>query len=208
MGDEMGKMIENPEVYFEKLIPKRGSLLKELEAEAERESIPIIGPVVGEFLYILARSINAVNILELGTATGYSAMFLAEAVAEKGGRVVTLENNLERGERAKKNFEKAGLDRYINVVFGDALNEISNMEDLFDMIFIDINKSDYIIGLPHFYRLLRKNGLLVADNIGFKDAEPYNKALFEDPSWRTVNLYAYLPLHSPENDGLSVALRL
>ncbi len=75
----MSNIVDQPEHYFRQFIPKREELLIELEAEAEREDIPITGPVVGELLCILACAAKARRILELGTATGYSAIFLAKA---------------------------------------------------------------------------------------------------------------------------------
>jgi hypothetical protein len=80
-------MIPDMENYFRGFIPRRDALLRELEEEAKRESIPIVGPVVGELLYILARMSGAKNILELGTATGYSGIYLARALAP-GGKIV------------------------------------------------------------------------------------------------------------------------
>ncbi len=86
----MSDIIDQPENYFKQLIPKRDELLLELEAQAELENIPIIGPVVGELLFILAYAAKARRILELGTATGYSAIYLAKACEVFNGRVVTL----------------------------------------------------------------------------------------------------------------------
>jgi len=77
----MPDLIDNPEEYFRQFLPKRDQLLIELEEEARREEIPIVGPIVGELLHILARVTQARRILELGTATGYSTIFLARAFA-------------------------------------------------------------------------------------------------------------------------------
>ena len=82
----MSRMIPDPEGYFRKFVPSRDSLLLEMEEEARQEGIPIVGPVVGELLYILVCASGAVQILELGTATGYSAIYLARACDELNGR--------------------------------------------------------------------------------------------------------------------------
>ena len=87
----MTKMMPDLEGYFRGLAPDSDALLLELEAEATRESIPIVGPVVGELLFVLARATGAKNILELGTATGYSGIFLGRACAQIPGRVISLE---------------------------------------------------------------------------------------------------------------------
>lgn len=204
----MSQSIDNPEAYFQKLIYPRDELMLQLEAEADREGIPIIGPVVGELLYILAQVTGARQILELGAATGYSAIFLARGCEALQGKVITLENDPVMAERAQRNIRKAGYENTVEVVLVDALAAIAEMSRRFDMIFIDIEKEDYIRALPHLYRLLRPGGLLVADNVSYRGADTFNRAVFADSRWRSVNLYGYLPLHSPEKDALCLALRL
>ena len=204
----MSKMINKPEEYFQELIPERDELLMELEAEAEEENIPIVGPVVGELLYILAGAVGAANILEIGTATGYSAIYLARGCAPIDGRVVTLEKNGTMAERARQNFQKAGLGDRVEVRVADALETLKQLDDVFDLIFIDIEKKDYIKALPDCRRLLRKGGLLVADNVAFTDADAFNRGIAANPDWRSVSLLSYLPMHSPEKDALCIALRL
>jgi len=204
----MTQSIDNPEEYFQKLIYPRDELLLQLEAEAARESIPIIGPVVGELLYILASVTGARQILELGTATGYSAIFLARGCEAIGGKVITLENDPVMAERAQRNIRAAGYENIVEVVLVDALAAIAEMSRRFDLIFIDIEKEDYIRSLPHLYRLLRPGGLLVADNVSYRGADTFNRAVFADPRWRSVSLYGYLPLHSPEKDAVSLTVRL
>ena len=204
----MSKMIDQPENYFEALIPARDELLMQLEAEAEQENIPIVGPVVGELLYVLTGAIGAASILEIGTATGYSAIYLARGCAPIGGRVVTLENNDSMADRARRNFQKAGLGDRVEVRVADALETLKKLDDVYDLIFIDIEKKDYIKALPDCRRLLRKGGLLVADNVAFKDADAFNRGIADNPDWRSVSLLSYLPLHSPEKDALCIALRL
>lgn len=204
----MSDLVENPERYFRQFVPKRNALLKELEAEALAEDIPIVGPVVGELLCILARISGAEKILELGTATGYSAIFLAGAFQTPRGRLITLENNPEMAERARENFRRAGLDSQIDIRVGDAFEEMEKIAPPFDVIFMDIDKVDYDVALPHCRRLLRKEGLLIADNVGFKDADPFNRRIFESLEWKSITLFSFLPFHSPEKDGLCLALRL
>jgi caffeoyl-CoA O-methyltransferase len=204
----MSELIKNPEKYFRRFIPKRSALLKELEEEALREDIPIIGPVVGELLFILARIIRAERILELGTATGYSAIHMAEAFENLKGQIITLENNPAMAARARTNFKRAGFDDQIQIRLGDAIEEMKKIHMSFDLIFMDIDKVDYATALPYCRDLLRQNGLLVADNVGFEDADPFNTAIFNSMEFRPVSLFSFLPLHSPENDGLCLALRL
>jgi predicted O-methyltransferase YrrM len=204
----MSKLVDQPEKYFKELIPPRDELLLELEAEAEQENIPIVGPVVGELLFILASAIKAQNILELGTATGYSAIYLARACEPVSGRVVTLELDPSKAARARQNFQKTGLGGRVDVRAADALTALSRLDDEFDLIFLDIGKQDYVKALPDCQRLLRKGGLLVADNVGFEDADKFNRTISVHPGWRSIALFSYLPLHSPEKDALCLALRL
>lgn len=204
----MSHMIENTEEYFSGLIPPRDELLLELEREAEEKGIPIVGPVVGELIYILARVSKAHRVLELGTATGYSGIYLARAVQTLGGKLVTCENNPETAEKARVNFERAGLQTCVEIKIGDALHTLGRLQRLFDFIFLDIEKKDYIHALPDCKRLLNTNGLLVADNTSFSDACPFNDEIAHDKSWKSVQLLSFLPRHSPNHDGLCIALRV
>jgi len=204
----MPDLIDNPEEYFRQFLPKRDQLLIELEEEARREEIPIVGPIVGELLHILARVTQARRILELGTATGYSTIFLARAFTSTRGRLVTIDKDPDMAARAKINFHRAGLDQQIDIVVGDSQEKLSEMDKSFDLVFLDIDKEYYASVLPHCRRLLKKGGLLIADNVGFKDADPFNRLIYKSSEWRSVNLFAYLPLHSPEKDGLCLASRL
>ena len=203
----MSAIVENPDSYFRRLVPDRDPLLLEMEADAQRNSIPIVGPVVGELLYILARATAAKTILELGTASGYSAIYLARACKHINGRVITLEQDPAMAEKALKNFKTAGLELHIEIRICDALQEISKMTNPSDFIFMDIEKEDYGRALPYCQKLLRKDGLLVVDNVGFKDADEFNQIIAHHPEWRMVSLFSFLPFHSPENDGICLALR-
>jgi predicted O-methyltransferase YrrM len=201
-------MIPDPEAYFRSFIPSRDELLLELERQAQEENIPIVGPVVGELLYILARAINSRAILELGTATGYSAIYLAQGLTGKRGMVTTLERDEIMATRAKENIARAGLADRVEVRVGDVVQVLETLEGPYDLIFLDIDKEDYADALRGCRRLLRLGGLLVVDNIAFLGASEFNQRIFNDKSWRSVQLYSFLPEHSPENDGLTLAVRI
>ncbi len=204
----MSTMIPDLEGYFRGLAPDSDALLRELEAEAERESIPIVGPVVGELLFVLARATGAKNILELGTATGYSGIFLGRACAGIEGRVVSLELDEAMAQRARGNFARAGLNGVVEVRVGEALKLMAEMSDTFDLVFLDIDKESYLPALSLCRRLLRPGGLLVADNVAFSGAADFNREILENPVWRAVHLLSFLPRHSPEHDGLALAVKL
>jgi predicted O-methyltransferase YrrM len=203
----MSVMIPDMENYFRGFIPPRDALLLALEEEAARESIPIVGPVVGELLYILARVTGARNILELGTASGYSGIYLARALPP-GGKLITLELSDAMASRGRANFLKAGLDQLVEVREGQALDLMAAMNGTFDLIFLDIDKESYASALPHCRRLLKVGGLLIADNVAFAGADSFNREIFGQKAWRAVHLLSFLPQHSPEKDGLSLAVRV
>ncbi len=204
----MSPMIPDLEGYFQGFIPSRDELLLKLEQEAQEEGIPIVGPVVGELLFILARATAAANILELGTATGYSTIYLGRGCAASNGQVLTLELDADMARRARRNFATAGLADRLEVRVGQALDLLPTLTGPFDLIFMDIDKESYLPALPFCYHLLKVGGLLITDNVGFSGADAFNREIFRQRQWRTVHLLSFLPHHSPEKDGLSLALRV
>jgi len=201
-------MVDRPTTYFGQWISDRSQLLQKLEAQAAEKDVPIVGPVVGRLLYILARLSKARQILELGTATGYSAICMGEACRENQGRVITFEIDPEMARQARDNIAQAGLHNVIEVRCQDALHAMDTFEHPVDMLFMDIEKQDYVGLLPKFGKIIRSNGLLMADNTGFKDAHRFNRAIHESPAWASVNLWAFLPGHSPEHDGICIAVKV
>lgn len=201
-------MIADSEKYFRNFIPPRDEILLQLEQEAKAEGIPIVGPIVGELLYILARATQARAILELGAATGYSAIYLARGCEPVHGRVITLEWDERMAARARANIAKAGLADQVEVQVGDAQTLMAKMTGPFDLIFMDIDKEGYLPALAHCHRLLKTGGLLITDNVGFAGADAFNQEIFADPRWRVAPLLCFLPNHSPEKDGLSIAVKV
>lgn len=202
----MSRVMDRPEDFFRSLLPGRDALLVRLETEAAAEGIPIIGPAAGRLLQMLAAVSGAARILELGTATGYSAIHLARGSADS--RVVTVELRDAMAERAAASFAEAGLTKRIELLRGDALVILAGLEESFDLAFLDIDKGSYLDLLPHLARVIAPGGLLVADNTSFSDAVPFVEALSRDPRWEELHLYMFLPGHSPERDAMTVARRL
>ena len=206
----MEKMIADPVAYFQSFVPSRSPILCNMEEEAQKEDIPIVGPVVGELLYILARITQARRILELGTATGYSGIYLAQACLENGGQLTTIEMNPDLAVEARHNFEKAGVAAQVDIRRGESRQVMAAMAsaaEQFDFIFMDIDKEFYAPALPLCRQLLNPGGFLLADNAAFNDARDFNQAISSSRHWRSVHLYALLPQHSPEHDALCLALR-
>jgi predicted O-methyltransferase YrrM len=157
------------EEYLNNLLPPRDSVLLDMEAHAEREGVSIIGPVEGQFLYTLALATGAKDMLDVGTAIGYSAMWLGLAARENEGRVVTIEKDPARAAWAEAYFRQANLSGVCAVRRGDALTIMRGMQESFDLIFLDIltqfdhpNTALEILDLCVL--LLRPDGLLLSDN--------------------------------------------
>lgn len=204
----MADIVDHPEAYFRQLVPERDTLLKVLEAEAKTEDIPIVGPVVGGLLLVLSRAIRAQNILELGTATGYSAICLGRGCEPNGGRVLTLEYDGALAKRAWKNIARANLSETVSVLEADVFEMLPELTGPYDFVFMDIEKKDYLAALGHLEAIVQPGGLLIADNTGFKDAETFNQAMFTSAAWQSVQIFSYLPMHSGVYDGLCFAVRL
>ena len=105
----MSKMIAEPERYFRTLVAERDPVLEMLEKEAHTENIPIVGPVIGALLFVTARFAGARRVLEFGTATGYSAIWLARGCGSAGAQVLSLEKSPVLADRARRNCDLAGV---------------------------------------------------------------------------------------------------
>jgi len=150
--------------YLYRIAAPRDSLLEKMEEYADSHSVPIIGPLVGRLLYNLARSSQSRKVLEIGTAIGYSGIWLARAVAPLKGNVTTIDMDPERVKIAKKNISEAGLERTVRVIEGNALKVLPTLKEEFDMIFLDSDKDVYPDAFKMSLPMLRKGGLFVADN--------------------------------------------
>ena len=139
------------------------SLLKEIEDYAEEKNIPIMQKKGIDFLCKVIDKNEIKNILEIGTAIGYSAIKMANV--NKDINVTSIERDQDRYMEALKNVKKAKLDKRINVIFKDALD--INLEDKYDLIFIDAAKSQYIKFFNKFKENLNTNGIIVTDNLSF-----------------------------------------
>lgn len=158
--------ITQPEVddYLYSMLPPRDAVLAEMEAEAGKRKIPIVGPAVGRVLHQLALMTNTKTVFEMGSAIGYSTIWWARALG-KDGRVFYTDGDRKNADEARGYFERAGVNDRITVRVGDALEILSEQKQEFDIIFNDIDKDDY----PRAFRVaiprLRKGGLFVTDNV-------------------------------------------
>lgn len=200
------------ERYLERLLPPRDPLLREIEEHARREDVPISDPEIGRFLGILARSINARRILEIGTALGYGALCLARGAAE--ARVTTIELDPRRIEQARGYLERGGVAERVEIVEGAALDVLQRLDGPFDLAFVDAVKTEYRRYLDLLLPRLRVGGLIVVDNLLWKGhvAEPTEEDDEVADSVRAFN--GYLMMHPqlqavvlPVGDGLGVATK-
>ncbi len=201
------------ERYFYSLLPERDEVLRDIEAQAARRHIPIVGPAVGRLLAQLAQMIGAKTVFEMGSAVGYSTIWWARAVGE-GGRVIYTDGDRRNADEARRNFERAGVADRVEIRVGDALELLSERKEQFDIIFNDVDKQDY----PRVFRLaaprVRKGGLFIADNVLWhgRVAEPlqpgddstraileFNRLIYKSPDFYTTIL--------PLRDGVGVCLK-
>ena len=164
----MPKALLSPQVgdYLESLVPPRASELARMERIAKKIGFPIIGPAVGQLCYLLARTINARRVFELGSGYGYSTVWFARAVKENGGGVVhhvVWDDDLS--QRARKHLAALSLDDIVQYTVGEAVEALQKADGEFDLIFNDIDKRGYPAALPIIESKLRSGGLLVVDNL-------------------------------------------
>ena len=165
---------ERTEIFIESLNEGNTEFLDNLEAEANRDNVPIIRKSMQRFLKLMLELKKPKNILEVGTAVGFSALLMAQ-YSQSECHITTIEKYEKRIPVAKDNFLKSGFNDKITLIEGDAkdiLNELlenENGDDKFagryDMIFMDAAKGQYINFLPNAVKLLKKGGVLITDNV-------------------------------------------
>ena len=150
--------------YINSLDQGNTAFLDALEREAIADHVPIIRRETQSLLKLLLAVKKPMRILEVGTAVGFSALLMAE-YAPKGAHITTIENYEKRIPAAEKNFRQAGREGQIALIAGDAAEVLRELTGLFDLIFLDAAKGQYIRFLPELLRLLEEDGLLVSDNV-------------------------------------------
>jgi len=198
--------------YLDGLVPPRDPVLARLEEEAHRESIPIVDPHEGMLLYLLVRIAGARRLLELGTATGYSGIWMLRG--SQGGTLTTYEMDHERARRARANFAEAGFGIQALVLEENAKDGLEKLDARFDACFIDLLnsfRSEDITRrvLELCVERLDAGGLLMADNAlrqgevlhpnnqQARNVAYYNETVARHPRLESVVI--------PIRDGLSVA---
>ena len=141
--------------------------LKEIEKRAEKEHIPIISREIANILKSIISIKDPKLILELGTAVGYSTLWMAEYTDQKA-EIVTIERDEERFKRAKENIKEFGFDKKVNSKFGDAREIVPYLRRKFDLIFIDAAKGQYLNLFKMAEEKISDNGIIICDNVLYK----------------------------------------
>lgn len=203
------------EQYLYSLIPARDRVLAEMEARAEREGIPIVGPLVGRLFTLLALLVGARRVMELGSAIGYSTLWWARAVGP-GGRVWFTDRDPVNARDAEAYFRRAGVLHRVEILVGDAVERMRSLPGEFDIVFCDIDKHAYPAAFEAALPRIRKGGLFVCDNTlwqgrvvrggapGSRDRDTaavrrLNRMTYESDAIFTVLL--------PLRDGVTVAVK-
>lgn len=201
------------EQYIYSLLPRRDAVLRAMERYAARHDVPIVGPACGRLLYQLARLIEARRVFELGSAIGYSTLWLARAVGPEG-TVFYTDSDPANARRAEASFRRAGVADRVRILVGDALRMFEATESEFDLIFNDVSKTQY----PEVFRLalprLRSGGLFIADNV-LRDGRAARPARQGDAATRAIQKFNRLLYRSkdlfttiiPLRDGFAVCLK-
>ena len=156
----------------------------------------------GRFLRVLVATRGAKRALEIGGASGYSAIWIGSGLKETGGKLVTIEYEPERAKELGQNVRRAGVADVVQVVAGDAFQQIPKIEGTFDFVFLDAWKKDYKKFFDLVYPRLESRGVFVAHNVVNKKSEmpDFLATIHKHPSlWTTIV--------SPSSEGMSVSVK-
>jgi len=206
-------MITDPNIeqYMNGLLPPRDEVLADIEAYAAEHKIPIVGPAVARLLATLVMMTKAKRIFELGSAIGYSTIWLARAAGAEA-EVHYSDGSHENAQRARAYFDRAGVASRIHVHVGDALTALASVSGAFDLIFNDVDKDGYPAVLDAVPDRIKTGGLFVTDNTLWhgrvldpheatdRAVRLFNQRLFGSPHFYATQL--------PIRDGVSIGIRL
>ena len=208
---------ERMRTYINSLDMGNTPFLEELEQYAIRERVPIIRREMQSFIKMFLAVNRPKRILEVGTAIGFSTLLMCEYGPEDL-EIVTIENYEKRIPIAKENFRRAGREAQITLLEGDAGQILKELEDSFDMIFMDASKGQYIRYMPQVLRFLRPGGTLVTDNV-LQDGDIIESRFAVERRNRTIHSrmreYLYELKHHellttsiiPLGDGVAVSVK-
>jgi len=154
--------------YIVSKIEEKDTLILEMEAFALEHNVPIVTKEVAKYLEFLVSSHNFKNILEIGTAIGYSGTIMGRIAKRNGGKLTTIEIDETRYNQALENFKKAELLDSVNLILGDGIEEVKKIDDKFDFVFIDASKGHYMDFFKDSFERLSEDGMIFIDNIMFR----------------------------------------
>ena len=209
-----GYIQDDVEDYLYNLLPERDAVVREMEAYADENRIPIIGPAVARMLALLVQVSGAKRIFEMGSAIGYSTIWLARAAGTKA-KVLYTDGDPEKARRAKEYFRRAGVAKRIEIKVGDAMALLKKAPGTFDLIFNDVDKHQYPAALRTALPKLRRGGLLITDNTLWsgKAARPAAPEDHDTLGVQEFNRLVYeskelYPVLIPLRDGVTVCRKL
>ena len=204
--------------YINSLDVGNSALVNEIEEEALATYVPIIRKEMQNFLKVILEIKRPKAILEVGTAIGFSALLMSEHV-DADCQITTIEKYEPRIPIAKENFKRAGKEHQITLLEGDAMEFLKKLEGPYDFIFMDAAKGQYINFMPDILRLLKKDGVLVSDNV-LQDGDIIESHFVVTRRNRTIHKrmreYLYELTHRedlvtavlPIGDGITVSTRI
>ena len=145
------------------------------------QNVPIAD---GRMLRLLTEAAGAKNVVELGTSTGLSGLWLCLALQKNGGKLTTFEYDAGRAAIARRHFKEAGVDQIVTIIEGDAHQTIARLKEPIDVVFIDADKEGYADYLNKLLPLVRPGGLILAHNVGMSDE--YDRQVTTNPALETV----------------------
>lgn len=204
------------EEYIRGLIPESEGRLKELEVFAKENGVPIAQKETIKFLEFMVSMKKPLRILELGTAIGYSAIIMHDS-AGTNPHITTIERSEEMINYAKENIKSFGLEDKIVIKEGDCLEILEKLQEPYDLIFMDAGKGHYNHFLPHCLRLLKDDGVIIADNVLFRGMVASDELVKRRKITIVKRMRTYLELVSqdeslitsviPMGDGIAITRR-
>ncbi len=212
-------MITNERVisYMHSLESENSEICREIEEEAIASYVPIIRKEMESFLKVMLTIKRPERILEVGAGIGYSSILMSEFISETA-HITTIENYKKRIPIARENIIRAGKEKVISLIEGDATKILPEINETYDFIFMDAAKGQYINFLPDILRILNKGGILISDNV-LQEGELIESRFAIERRNRTIHSrmreYLYALKHTPEletsiiplGDGITLSVR-
>ena len=192
---------------------KAENVLKSIEEIGKNQFIPSIGPIKGKIIAEIIKEHKPKSILEIGTLYGYSAILMANLVADDNyGKVVTVEMDKAFADIAKRNIQAAGFQKKIDIIVGNALEVIPKLGYKFDLLFLDAAKDEYLryLNLAEAKNLIEKGDIVIADNVGVSKNEmlDYLDYVRNSGIYRSETIETMLEFTDDVKDAIEVSIKV